>query len=479
MISIIIYGASLYYSRVLSKKVQQQQGYKIQESILKKRNKSNLEILENESVGDFLTIITEDIDNLSTFFSEIIISFAQGLILFNVSVIIGLFLSYKLTIIILLSSLVSLIIPKIFSSSLSTLQHMSMNNEEEVQNFLYHNINAIPLIKAYQNENIVKNRFVELYNKYSSSLIDKCKKDALMVAVNISSGFTISTIWFMIGIFMIFTGDITFAGFTSFLMLSDYFNFPFFNMTNIISKTINKIVSYERINTYINNLEVISNKEINLKINNKKDLLNINEITFKYKNSDRYQLTKFSESIKRNEKIALIGESGHGKSTLSKIIMGLYEAENGNVIINIRNKYYSGSELTDLFSYVPQKNIIFNGSVKENILIGNVNASEKEIIEACKIACAYDFIVNLPDKFDTIIGKSSNFQLSEGQIQRLALARALVKKCELFIFDEFTSAIDEINEKKIIDNLKSINKTMLFIAHKEKVINNCDRTIII
>ncbi|MCB2313241.1 ABC transporter ATP-binding protein/permease [Clostridium tagluense] len=479
ILSIIFSGVALYYSRVLKKKVQQEQGYKLQNLIIDKRNKSSLEELEGQNVGDFLTIITEDTDKLATFFSDVVVSFIQGIVLFIISVVIGFFLSYKLTIIILGSSLLSLIVPNILSKTLEKLQHSTMINEEENQNFLQHNLNAIPLIKTYENEDVVKERYENVYVKYANSLIEKRKQNALMVGVNISSGFTISTIWFMVGAFMISTGDVTLAGFASFLMLSDYFNFPFFRMTSIMSDFFNKNVAYERIQNYNDSMNEVKENKSSVNVEKTNQFCSINSVTFKYKNTDKYQFTNFNEAINQNEKVVLIGASGNGKSTISKIIMGLYKAEKGNIMINFNGKNYCGDEVIKLFSYVPQRNALFNGSVKENILIGNKNGSDEEIIEACKNACAYDFIMKLPNGFDTIVGKSSTYQLSDGQVQRIALARALVKKSEIFVFDEFTSAIDEENEKKIIENLKNIDKTMIFIAHKEEIINCCNRRIVI
>lgn len=200
-------------------------------------------------------------------------------------------------------------------------------------------------------------------------------------------------------------------------------------------------------------------------------------ITFSYDDSDKNKiLDKFNLNIKHKTKVALIGHSGSGKSTILNLITKSYLPESGVITIdNVDIKDLNEATFKDAISIVSQSPYIFNMSIKDNFLLVNPDASLEEIYTVCKQACLYDYINSLPDKYDTVIGEGG-VNLSGGQKQRLAIARALLKNSPILLFDEATSALDNQTQSEIkatLDNLKN-EYTIIIVAHRLSSIQDCD-----
>ena len=190
-------------------------------------------------------------------------------------------------------------------------------------------------------------------------------------------------------------------------------------------------------------------------------------------------LEVFNMKIKKGEHIALVGESGCGKSSIAKLLLGFYTVQKGSIFIE--GECISDMELSKLrkkFAYVPQEISLFNDTVYENIRYGRYEADKEEIIHAAKMSYSYDFIMRLENGFDTIVEEKGN-NLSGGQCQRIALARALLKNAEILILDEATAALDNESEQFILDSIKKLgkDKTIITIAHRDKTIEGADRII--
>ena len=203
-------------------------------------------------------------------------------------------------------------------------------------------------------------------------------------------------------------------------------------------------------------------------------------VTFGY-NEDKLVLNNMNFKINANEKVAFVGKSGAGKTTLFGLISRLYHTNSGEILfdgINI-NELDEGS-IRDNMSLITQNPYIFNFSIKENLLLAKSDATEEELINACKIACIHDYNDSLPDKYDTMIGENGVI-LSGGQRQRLAIARALLMKTEIILFDEATSALDNETQEEItkaIDNLKG-EYTILIVAHRLSTVIDCDKIFVV
>ena len=221
-----------------------------------------------------------------------------------------------------------------------------------------------------------------------------------------------------------------------------------------------------------NEPETASNEEIKeLKQNFEK--VSVKNIAFSY--DDEIILKNCSFEFFRNKITAITGESGSGKSTLFKLLLGLYEPLGGELTFN--DDIPINSSTRGMFAYVPQGNMILSGTIKENLTLCNPDVSEDEIIKATKTAAIYDFIMTLPEGFETVLSERGA-GLSEGQIQRLSIARALLFDAPILLFDEATSALDEQTETLLLSNIKNLpDKTVLFITHRNTSISVCDSII--
>ncbi|MEM9076101.1 MAG: ABC transporter ATP-binding protein [Bacteroidota bacterium] len=201
-------------------------------------------------------------------------------------------------------------------------------------------------------------------------------------------------------------------------------------------------------------------------------------VSFKYE--DDYVLEDFNLSVKKGQTIALVGQSGSGKSTVANLVSRFYDVNQGEVLIDGTNiKEVTKSSLRGLMGLVTQDSILFNDTVRNNIALGKENATEEEIIAAAKVANAHDFISELPDGYNTNIGDGGN-KLSGGQKQRLSIARAVLKNPPIMVLDEATSALDTKSERLVQDALEKMmeNRTSLVIAHRLSTIQNADSIIV-
>ena len=205
----------------------------------------------------------------------------------------------------------------------------------------------------------------------------------------------------------------------------------------------------------------------------------IDNISFKYE--DEYVLKNFNLTVEKGKTVALVGQSGSGKSTIANLVTRFYDVNEGEISIDGNNiKNLSKKSLRGLLGLVTQDSILFNDTVKNNIGLGKENATDEEIIAAAKIANAHDFIMNLPKGYDTNIGDSGN-KLSGGQKQRLSISRAVLKNPPIMILDEATSALDTESERLVQDALEKMmkNRTSIVIAHRLSTIQNADTIVVL
>ena len=185
--------------------------------------------------------------------------------------------------------------------------------------------------------------------------------------------------------------------------------------------------------------------------------------------------------MKKGKSLAIVGPTGAGKSTISKLLFRFYDPNEGEILINDENiKNFKQDSLRKSIGIVPQDTVLFNDTIYYNISYGNPEASHDEIINAAKIAGIHDFIESIPDKYQTIVGERG-LKLSGGEKQRVAIARTVLKNPSIFFFDEATSALDSSTEKDIIENLNNISegKTTLIIAHRLSTVSKADNIIVI
>lgn len=274
------------------------------------------------------------------------------------------------------------------------------------------------------------------------------------------------------GAYRLRNGAMTYGTFMLFLQMSGNLSSAFSSIISLVPTTIQAMTGAGR----LKEIEELPEEESPLKLNAKSVAIEIQDISFKYQDGDSFVLKDSSMTVPAAELTALAGPSGEGKTTLLRILLGLITPQEGSVkLIADGQEYEISSKTRSLFSYVPQGNTVFPCSIRENLLMIKPSASETELFDVLETACAAEFVKALPQGIDTVIGEGGA-GLSEGQAQRIAIARALLSDAPVILFDEATSALDTELEKKVLLNIsRRSGKTCIISAHRPAALSICSK----
>ena len=341
-------------------------------------------------------------------------------------------------------------------------------------------LNGLKIIKSFTSENLFRSKFYNSkakYYKYSNSLLNKTN-----LAGPVSEFLGICSITILLwygGQMVLEEKTLDPSTFMVFLGLAYNILTPFKAISKASYKVQKGNAAAERIIQVLDNksliIDPINNKEI-LSFENSIEIKNI-----KFSYSEEKAIKDFSFKLKKGETLALVGQSGSGKSTIANLVNRFYNVDSGEIIIdglNINN--ITKKSLRSLIGLVTQDSILFNDSIKNNLLVANNKASDDEIIEALKIANAWEFVKDLDDTINYTVGDSGNL-LSGGQKQRISIARAVLKNPPIMVLDEATSALDPESEKLVQDALEKMtkNRTSIVIAHRLSTIKNADHIAVL
>ena len=296
--------------------------------------------------------------------------------------------------------------------------------------------------------------------------------------VLMQGGYVLGFAWCGFGIL---GGTMTYGTLTAVIQLIGQIQTPFANMGSVFPKFNSMLASAERlIELDVENVDEGPRSELSREAFYKEmNSIDFSNVSFAY-SADRPVLSKESFSVKKGEFAALIGSSGIGKSTIMKLLLSVYEPDEGSIYVNGKE---GNVELKDLpagmFAYVPQGNYLMSGPIWQ--VVGFAEMSDEidrdKVKEACKVACAHEFVEALPEGYDTVLGERGA-GLSEGQMQRLAVARAVYSGCPILLLDEATSALDADTERKMIQSLKEMSDcTVFLVTHRKEVWELCDRVL--
>ena len=434
-----------------------------------------MKFFATRKVGDILTRFS-DAFTIKNILTSVSLSLIMDIVLAIASASILYVMNQTLFIVILVLTLVSAALIYIFKHPYKKINMEQMEAGARLNSHIIESLKGIETIKVHAAE---EKSIEKLENEYIRNLKIAFKEGVLSNIQGSISG-AVSTIGNLvlmyIGARMIMDGDITLGSLMAFTTLSGYFMDPIGRLISLQLSIQEASISLKRISEiYEVEKEQDEDDFEKVKIEKIDGDIELNNITFRY-GSRSPVLKDVSIKIPKGKKVALVGESGSGKTTISKLILKYYTPEEGKINVNGYNiEELDLYNLRQNISYVPQNVELFSGSIKDNITLGRPNASYEEIKAACENAGCSEFIERLPGKYGTFLEESGG-GLSGGEKQRLALARALIKKPKFMILDEATSNLDFISEAKIFNTLfkKGRNITMLIIAHRLSTIRDCD-----
>lgn len=432
--------------------------------------------LEGKDRGDLISLITSDVELLEVFYahtiSPVAIAFIMSVIM---SLFIGSFHIFMGILSIIAYVTVGITVPVFVSKSGKDTGNIYRNESGELSSYVLESLRGTDEILQYGN---LQNRISNIDKKTDELLKTDFKLKSL---AGFGRGFTNSVILFFDFLMLILVswlytkGSIDFSGvLIPIIALMSSFG-PVVALANLGSTLQQTFASGERI------LKLLDEKETISEVFGKKDIefngIECNNITFKYKEEEI--LKDYGFSLEEKNILGIMGASGSGKSTLLKLIMRFYDVNSGEIkISDVNIKDINTSNLRDMEAYVTQETHLFKDSIKENVKIANLNATDEEIESACKKASIHDFIMSLPKGYDTPVAELGE-SLSGGEKQRLGIARAFVHNSKLLLLDEPTSNLDVLNEGVILNSLNKEreDKTVILVSHRKSTMSVADKVI--
>ena len=429
--------------------------------------------------GDLLTRITSDIEAVVNGVTSVIPEMISMVFSICASITVLIVFDPLLALFAFILGPLSIVFMRLFSRKLSEYYLRIQETESESRSFIQECLKNMHIIKTFGLEGQSSTFLTALQNKKLGWIIKRSRISAVSsAALSLSYwlGFLLAILW---GSVQLSKGMITFGTITVYLQLVGQIQDPFIDLAHSVPQV---IIMYASVGRLISLYELKGENFTDEILQWNSAGIRANELEFKY-DRDIPVLNRASFEIKAREFTAVVGASGEGKTTFIRLLLSLLKPTAGNLIFyNPDTGESSPADVItrSLASYVPQGNTLFSGTIKENVLLGNKKATDGELNEALKKACILDFIEGLPDKAETIIGENG-YGLSEGQAQRISIARALLTKKPVLILDEATSALDAVTELEVLKSIASIEPTptCIIITHRKAALGFCSRTLMI
>jgi len=442
----------------------------------------SLSYFNKNKSGELTAVLVNDIDNmrnsLSIMFQKLFVEPINILILMSLLFIV----SPKLALIALLIIPISSVIIFGISHSIRRRSKRSQAQLAGMTSMIAETIGSMRIVKAFATKSFEIKRFARETQKYYQLMLRRDRLRFVSSPVSETFGATIAALLLWVGARdVLVTQSISSEDFLRFILLLFSLFQPLKNLTNVVNELQNGLASADRVFAIMDIDSDIKDRNNAAEIVDLKESLSFNQVSFSYGEKNDKVLNNINFKINKGEIIALVGPSGAGKSTLVDLIPRFYDTLDGSIKIDNKNiKELKISSLRSLMGIVTQETFLFDDSVKANIAYGLENISDNQIEEAAKAANADNFIKELPDGYNTIIGERG-VSLSGGQKQRIAIARAIVKNPPILILDEATSSLDSESEKHVqsaIENLMS-KRTVIVIAHRLSTVHNADKILVL
>lgn len=442
--------------------------------------KRNFEKVSKFHSGELMTRITSDVNIIIETLVGLIPNILSMLTKLICAVVLLFQISKEFVYILLIGGATLFILVNLFKPYIKNIHKKVQESSANVRLFFKEVFENLIVIKIFQAENEISDKSLEFQNiRY------KAQMNRRNLSIATGTGFNVifqvvylySLIW---SAYNLYLRNITVGGLTSIVQLITQIQVPIIGLSRSFQNVFAMIGSGERI-IELENIEkdeIVDDVNRDILYGNIKSVM-VENIDFTYKNKQIFK--NASLEVNKGEIVAVYGESGIGKSTLLKLILGIIKKDSGDIYFNLAdgNKQEIGNDTRNMFAYVPQGKFILSGTIRENLTFVNKNITDEELNEALEVSNCKKFIDELPDGLDTKIGERGS-GLSEGQLQRLSLARALVSKAPILILDEITSSLDSKTEKEVLNNIKQLqNRTCIIVTHRNTISETCDKEFVI
>ena len=468
-----------YIQGIIMTNISQKLAYRLRKEVSKKINKLPMKFYDNKTHGEILSVITNDIDTLS---QNLNIEATQ--VISSVATIIGILImmfsiDWIMTLVALLTLPLSIVI-------IAFIMKKSQGYFKFQQDYLA-DVNG-EVEEMFSNQNVIRvfnaeNKMISKFEYDNNKLADVAWKSnfvsGLMHPIMNFVGNLGYVVIAILGSYFAIIGRITVGNIQSFIQYTKNFTNPIAQIAQISNMLQSMVAASERVFEFLDEEEEKEKNKKFIPTNKIEGSVEFKNVKFGY-NQDKIIINDFSAKVKPGQKIAIVGPTGAGKTTIVKLLMRFYDLNSGEILVDGHNiNDYKKEDIRGLFGMVLQDTWLFNGTIMENIRYGRLEATDDEVIEACKMAHVHHFIQTLPDGYNMILNEETT-NISGGQKQLLTIARAILADPKILILDEATSSVDtrtEILIQKAMDKLME-GRTSFIIAHRLSTIKNADLILV-
>lgn len=429
---------------------------------------------DEEETGYLMSRLSSDVQRMSWFFSSSVVLIATNIVRVLGGIVLLFYLEWRLALVSLVVLPGLVLIVRFFSKKLYVLSHHNMEQQAQVSRQMQESLSATSLIKAFSSEKQTLQRIrlewqTAMQITMEQATIGSLANVAIGALPDIASGIVL-----LVGAYLVILGQWTLGSLLAFLSYLGYVFGPTLDLATANLQLQGALAALERISVLFDIVpeENLGTGEVIAHLDGQVDF---EDVSFAY-NPDEPVLKDLSFHVAPGERVAIVGPSGVGKTTLVSLILRFYKPSQGEVFFDGRPaSEYEVSSLRQRIGYVSQNTTLLSGTIMDNLRYGNLDASEEQIYQATRVAGIHNFITSLPRGYESEIGERG-VNLSEGQKQRLSIARALIKDPDIILLDEPTSALDSLVEKAIFDALPAYlaGKTLFIIAHRLATVQNAD-----
>jgi ABC-type multidrug transport system fused ATPase/permease subunit len=480
---LVVQGAVSYFRIYLFSIVSEKGIADVRRALYEKLISMPMSFFEHARVGELVSRLTADVEKLYNAFSITLAEFLRQIIILLAGIIFLAFRAPQLSLIMLATFPVVIIGAMFFGRFIRKLSKERQEELAESNNILNETMQAIQAVKAFTNELFESVRYSNRINRVVGMSLKYARWRALFSVFIVT--FLFGALFFIIwqGAMMVQDGTMSVGVLIEFVAYTAIIGASIAGLGNFYTELLGAIGATERIREIL-----LEDQEIDIQHAGQipdapvKGHIEYKNVRFRYPTRPDIEVLKdLSLKVEPGQKVALVGTSGAGKSTIVQLLLRFYKIDEGDILVDGQSiSTFNTTAYRRNIAIVPQEVILFGGSIRENILYGNPNAAEEAIIEAAKKANAWDFIQTFPEGLDTLVGERG-VKLSGGQRQRIAIARAILKDPAILLLDEATSSLDAESEKVVQDALATLmeGRTSIIIAHRLATIRDVDQIFVI